>query len=165
MLRSAAVEALFGRATEPEQRLLRGLVFDEIRQGALDSLVQDGLAEAYGVPAKAVQRAAMLLGSTASAAIVLARSGLAGLEEIGLAVGVPVRPMLAASAPDPTAAIGKTGLPAVVDHKLDGIRVQVHRAGDVDQHLHPQPGRHHRQTAGDRRRGGRAAPAAIGARW
>ena len=131
VLRSAAVEALFGRATEPEQKLLRGLVFDEIRQGALDSLVQDGLAEAFGVPAKAVQRAAMLLGSTASAAVVVAASGLAGLEEVGLAVGVPVRPMLAASAPDPTAAIGKTGLPAVVDIKLDGIRVQVHRRGDA----------------------------------
>ena len=35
--------------------------------------------------------------------------------------------MLAASAPDPDAAIGKTGLPVLVDHKLDGIRVQVHR--------------------------------------
>ncbi|MET0865836.1 MAG: ATP-dependent DNA ligase [Nakamurella sp.] len=130
VLRSAAVETLFGRATEPEQKLLRGLVFDEIRQGALDSLVQDGLAEAFGVPAKAVQRAAMLLGSTASAAVVVAASGLAGLEAVGLAVGQPVRPMLAASAPDPTAAIGKTGLPAVVDHKLDGIRIQVHKSGD-----------------------------------
>ena len=130
-LRAAAVEALFGRATEPEQHLLRGLVFDEIRQGALDSLVQDGLAEAFGVPAKAVQRAAMLLGSTAAAAVVLARSGLAGLEAVTLTVGVPVRPMLAASAPTPAAAIGKSGLPAVVDTKLDGIRVQVHRSGEA----------------------------------
>ncbi len=129
-LRAAAVEALFGRATEPEQRLLRGLVFDEIRQGALDSLVQDGLAEAFGVPAKAVQRAAMLLGSTASAAVVLSASGLAGLQEVTLAVGQPVRPMLAASAPDVAGAVGKTGLPAVVDTKLDGIRVQVHRDAD-----------------------------------
>jgi DNA ligase-1 len=131
VLRSAAVEALFGRATEPEQRLLRGLVFDEIRQGALDSLVQDGLAEAFGVPTKAVQRAAMLLGSTPAAAVIVAESGLAGLNAVGLVVGQPVRPMLAASAPDPTGAIGKTGLPAVVDNKLDGIRVQVHRGGDV----------------------------------
>ncbi len=130
-LRSAAVEALFARATEPEQRLLRGLVFDEIRQGALDSLVQDGLAEAFGVPAKAVQRAAMLLGSTAAAAVVLAASGLDGLTEVSLAVGQPVRPMLAASAPDVAAAVVKTGLPAVVDTKLDGIRVQVHRDGDA----------------------------------
>ncbi|MEP6561021.1 MAG: ATP-dependent DNA ligase, partial [Nakamurella sp.] len=131
VLRSAAVEALFGRATESEQRLLRGLVFDEIRQGALDSVVQDGLAEAFGVPTKAVQRAAMLLGSTARAAVTLAASGLTGLEAVGLTVGTPVRPMLAASAPDPTAAVGKTGLPAAVDNKLDGIRVQVHRSGDA----------------------------------
>lgn len=76
VLRADAVGALFGRATAGEQRLLRGLVFDEIRQGALDALVQDGLAEAFGVPAKAVQRAAMLLGSTASAADVLASFAL-----------------------------------------------------------------------------------------
>ena len=128
--RAAAVEALFARATEGEQRLLRGLVFDEIRQGALDSLVQDGLAEAFGVPAAAVQRASMLLGSTAAAARLLVTEGLDGLTAVGLQVGVPVRPMLAASAPDPVSAVEKSGLPALVDTKLDGIRVQVHRYGD-----------------------------------
>ncbi|WP_420122839.1 ATP-dependent DNA ligase [Nakamurella sp.] len=129
-LRAGAVEALFARATEGEQRLLRGLVFDEIRQGALDSLVQDGLAEAFGVPAAAVQRASMLLGSTAAAARRLVADGLDGLTSVGLQVGVPVRPMLAAAAPDPAAAVEKSGLPALVDTKLDGIRVQVHRDGD-----------------------------------
>jgi DNA ligase-1 len=38
--------------------------------------------------------------------------------------------MLAASASGPEAALEKTGLPAVVDYKLDGVRVQVHRAGE-----------------------------------
>jgi DNA ligase-1 len=38
--------------------------------------------------------------------------------------------MLAASAPDPDAALEKTGLPAVVDYKLDGVRLQVHRSGE-----------------------------------
>ncbi len=128
--RSTAVAALFARATADEQRLLRGLVFDEIRQGALDSLVQDGLAEAFGVPATAVQRASMLLGSTAAAAVLLQRDGLDAVTAVGLRVGVPVRPMLAASAPDPAAAVEKSGLPALVDTKLDGIRVQVHRDGD-----------------------------------
>jgi DNA ligase-1 len=94
-------------------------------------LVQDGLAEAFGVPAAAVQRASMLLGSTAAAAVVVSSSGLAGLAAVGLRVGQPVRPMLAASAPDPAAATVKTGLPAVVDFKLDGIRVQVHRNGQT----------------------------------
>ncbi len=42
---------LFGRATADEQRWLRGLVTGEVRQGALDALVQEALAAAGGVPA------------------------------------------------------------------------------------------------------------------
>src|SRR4051794_18223377 len=43
--RTAAVTDLFGRATKREQEFLAGLVFGELRQGALDALVQEGLAE------------------------------------------------------------------------------------------------------------------------
>ena len=128
-IRAKAVESLFARATEAEQRFLRGLIFDEVRQGALDALVQDGLAAAFGVPVAAVQRAAMLLGSTPATARMLATDGVDALTTVGLQVGLPVRPMLAASAPDVPAALEKTGLPAAVDVKLDGIRVQVHRSG------------------------------------
>ena len=127
--RNAAVAALFARATAAEQNLLRGLVFGELRQGALDAQVQDGLAQAFQVPLAAVQRAAMLLGSTAAAARVLVAGGADGLTAVSLQVGVPVRPMLAASAADPAAAAERVGLPAVVDAKLDGIRVQIHRHG------------------------------------
>jgi DNA ligase-1 len=53
------------------------------------------------------------------------------LDAFGLAVGRPVRPMLAASAPDvPAAVAGFDGRAVVVDAKLDGIRIQVHRDGD-----------------------------------
>ena len=48
--RSAAVADLFSRATADEQGSCRGLVFGDLRQGALESVVQDGLAAAYGVP-------------------------------------------------------------------------------------------------------------------
>ena len=130
-LRSAEVEGLFALATLPEQAFLRGLVFEDLRQGALDSLVQDGLAAAFDVPTATVQRAAMLLGSTATAAGLLARIGVAALEQVSLQVGIPVRPMLAASAPNADAAVPKSGLPALVDAKLDGIRIQVHRDGDL----------------------------------
>ena len=45
--RAAAVAELFGRATAEEQQWLRGVVTGEVRQGALDSLVQEanGLVE------------------------------------------------------------------------------------------------------------------------
>ena len=52
--RAEATAELFGRATADEQRWLRGLVTGEVRQGALDSLVQEGLAAAAAVPLAAV---------------------------------------------------------------------------------------------------------------
>jgi DNA ligase-1 len=129
--RAAAVDALFGRATADEQAWLRGLVTGEVRQGALDSLVQEALAAAADVPLAAVRRAAMMAGST----VAIARDALSGGEEalgrFGLDVGRPVLPMLASSAPSLEAALVKAGGGEVaVDTKLDGIRIQVHRRGE-----------------------------------
>ncbi|MFD7077197.1 ATP-dependent DNA ligase [Nocardioides sp. NPDC059952] len=127
--RAAEAEALFGAATTAEQVWLRGVVTGEVRQGALDSLVQEALAVAAGVPLPAVRRAAMLAGSTVVVAG-LAFDGEAALAEVGLVVGRPVMPMLASSAGSVEEALAKIGGPAVVDTKLDGIRIQVHRRGD-----------------------------------
>ncbi|PWD49750.1 ATP-dependent DNA ligase [Serinibacter arcticus] len=130
--RTAGVTALFAAATAEEQAFLRALVAGELRQGASASTVQDALAAAYEVPLASVQRAAMLVGSTATAATLAATGGQEALDAVTLRVGVPVQPMLAASAPDPAAAAAKVGLPAVVDVKIDGIRVQVHRRPEAD---------------------------------
>ncbi|MCB0895563.1 MAG: ATP-dependent DNA ligase [Nocardioidaceae bacterium] len=129
--RSAAVADVFGRATADEQAWLRGVVTGGLRQGALDSLVQEALAAAADVPLAAVRRAAMLGGST----VAVARAtfeGVDALGAVGLQVGRPVLPMLASSAPDVAAALEKAGAGAevAVDQKLDGIRIQVHRRGD-----------------------------------
>jgi DNA ligase-1 len=129
--RTAAVTELFGRATAAEQDFLRGLVFGELRQGALEAQVQEGLAAALHLPLPVIRRAAMLLSSTTAAARVAVEGGLAALEAVQLQIGTAVQPMLAASAPDPASAVAKTGLPVAVDYKLDGVRVQVHRTGDV----------------------------------
>jgi DNA ligase-1 len=56
--------------------------------------------------------------------------GAAALAGIHLRVGTPLTPMLAQSATDVSAALLATGVPATVDAKLDGIRIQVHRSGD-----------------------------------
>ncbi|GAA4729197.1 ATP-dependent DNA ligase [Nocardioides endophyticus] len=129
--RSAAVADLFGRATADEQVWLRGVVTGAVRQGALDSLVQEGLAVAAEVPLAAVRRAAMLAGSTVAVARA-AFDGVDALAAIGLEVGRPVVPMLASSAPTVADALAKAGGGAevAVDVKLDGIRIQVHRSGD-----------------------------------
>jgi len=101
----------------------------EVRQGALDSLVQEALALAADVPVVAVRRAAMFAGSTVAVAR-LAFDGTDALGAVGLVVGRPVLPMLASSAGSLAEALAKLGGTAVVDTKLDGVRIQVHRRDD-----------------------------------
>jgi len=130
--RRAAVAALFARLTADEQQYLRGLVTGEVRQGALDSVVLDAVAEAAGVPVTAVRRAAMFSALTGPVAAAALAGGEEALARFDLEVGRPVRPMLASAAPDVPAGVDKVGAdgPLVVDTKLDGIRIQVHRRGD-----------------------------------
>lgn len=120
------LDALFGRATTTEQAYLRGLITGEVRQGALDGVLLDALAEAFEVPAEQVRRAAMLGASSAAVAAALTEHGEAALDRFAMIPGSPVRPMLAGSAPDvATALAGRSG-PVAVDGKLDGIRLQAH---------------------------------------
>ncbi|MDX6324935.1 MAG: ligase 1, partial [Nocardioidaceae bacterium] len=132
--RARLVEELFGRATAAEQAFLRALVFENLRQGAQDSVLLDGIARAAGVPPPAVRRAAMFSPSSGEVAAAALGGGKEALARFGLVPGRPVRPMLAAAAPDVSAAMttagaGTPGVPVLVDRKLDGIRVQVHRTG------------------------------------
>ena len=129
--RAGATAELFGRATAEEQPWLRGIVTGEVRQGALDSLVQEGLAAAGSVPLAAVRRAAMMAGSTVAVSAAALTGGEPALAEFVLEVGRPVLPMLASSATTVEAAMAKAGGGEVaVDTKLDGVRIQVHRHGD-----------------------------------
>ena len=74
--------------------------------------------------------------------------------------GQPVGPMLAQTATGVADALERLGGTAVFEAKLDGARVQIHRAGDEVIDLHPQPRRRHRPAA----RGGRGDAGAAGAR-
>ncbi len=129
---------LFARATADEQDFVRRLLVGELRHGALEGLVADGTAKAFGVPLANVRRAAMLAGDLPRVAAVARDEGVTGLDAIGLTVMRPVQPMLAQTAADVTEALTlATGVkgdeppgPASVEWKLDGARIQVHRRGD-----------------------------------
>lgn len=127
--RSVALDVLMSRATTEEQLYLSGLITGELRQGALDALVVDSLAEAIGAPVAEVRRAVMLAGSSSVVAEAVKRDGMAALLHFTLTVGTPVRPMLASSASSMGEALATLGGEAVLDAKLDGIRVQVHKNG------------------------------------
>jgi DNA ligase 1 len=127
--RREAIAALFGRATAPEQDVLRGLIAGDLRQGALAGVMADAVAVATGLPRAAVDRATMLRGDARVVAEAALRDGEAGLARFALEVGRPVGPMLASPSASLEEAMGKVGEGAV-DWKLDGARIQVHRDGD-----------------------------------
>lgn len=129
--RRRLLAGLLGRATEPERQFLVRLIAGELRQGAQDGVMIDAIARAAGVPGADVRRAHQLSGSLpAAAAAALGAGGpeaaAEALQAVGLQVGRPIRPMLAASAPAVAAALERIS-PAAVEWKVDGIRVQVHR--------------------------------------
>lgn len=127
--RIARLEELLAAATDDEQQWLRALVLRELRQGALEGLLLQAVAAAAGIPEAPVRRAAMLSGDLRATAAIAMEAGEAGLQELRLQVGVPLQPMLASSAPDLATAMD--GLDeVVVEAKLDGARVQIHRDGD-----------------------------------
>ena len=100
--RAALLAALFAAATETEQTFLVRLLGGELRQGALAGIMADAVANAAGIPAAVVQRAAMLGGdlpAVAAAALSGPLSGsAAALDAFTLRVGRPVGPMLAQTA-------------------------------------------------------------------
>jgi DNA ligase 1 len=127
--RAQLLGELFTTATEPEQQFLRRLLGGELRQGALAGVMADAVAQAADVPLADVRRAAMLTGDLPYTAALAVREGVAGLAAVRLRVGRPVSPMLAQSAADVGDALAKLGGEAILDTKLDGARVQLHRDG------------------------------------
>jgi ATP-dependent DNA ligase I len=152
--RRRLLAALWRRTTEGERSFLVQLLAGELRQGALEGVMVEAVAQAAGVPAAEVRRALMLGGSlpaVARAALSgsadpLAADGppgaaggppggaggpadaLSALRSFTLRVGRPLRPMLAAAAPTIAAGLEKVS-PAAVEWKVDGIRVQAHKDG------------------------------------
>ena len=170
--RREELAALFSRATEPEQRLLVGLFLGELRQGALEGVMTDAVAKAAEVPVPEVRRAAMLAGDLPTVAAAAMRDGSQGLAQFRLTPLQPITPMLAQTADDVATALEKLGR-ASIEWKLDGARIQAHRAGDeariftrnladitdrvpeiVARHPYARPGRERDRA----RRGGDRAP-------
>ncbi|HEY6801332.1 MAG TPA: ATP-dependent DNA ligase [Agromyces sp.] len=127
--RADDLRELTARATEREQHFISRVILGEMRTGALEGVLTDAIARAADRPGDVVRRAAMLSGDLGETARLAITGSAEQLSDVGLVVGRPVMPMLAATAPTATAAIEGTG-EASVEYKLDGARIQVHRSGD-----------------------------------
>jgi DNA ligase-1 len=127
--RQRLLRELLARATHDEQSFLFRLVTGELRQGAVEGLMLEAVAKAAGVPAEGVRRARMMAGDLPSVAKAALSGDAAELAGFATQLFRPVHPMLAASADDESVAIEELG-EAMLEYKLDGARIQVHKSGD-----------------------------------
>jgi DNA ligase-1 len=123
------LSALFARATDAERDFLARLLLGELRQGALESLMIDAVALASALPAVSVRQAAMVAQGIAKVARAALTEGATGLAQFAPALLQPIAPMLAQPADDVAEALDAFGT-AAFEWKLDGARVQVHKAAD-----------------------------------
>src|SRR5690606_13516967 len=132
--RQEALARLFAQATEEEQHFLARLALGELRQGALDGVMMDAVVKVSDAPAAEVRRAVMLAGAIPPVAAALLADGRQALERFRLEVGRPVRPMLAASAPDVAAALERLAARAgAAGERAAGKRTVPHEGSAADE--------------------------------
>ena len=129
--RAELIARLLTAATQSEQTFLLRLLGGELRQGALAGVMSAAVAKSAGIPAAAVQRAAMLGGDLPAVAAAALSGGAAALDAFTLRVGVPIGPMLAQTATSVGDALQQHDGTTIFEAKLDGARVQIHRTDDT----------------------------------
>jgi DNA ligase-1 len=124
--RREQLAGLFARATAEERDFLIRLILGELRQGALEGVLVEAIADAASLAVADVRRAVMLAGELAGVAEAALTEGNSGLARFRLTPLSPIQPMLAQPAADIDEAIASLG-EAALEYKLDGARVQIHK--------------------------------------
>jgi DNA ligase-1 len=126
--RQTGLKDLFEKATAQEQDFLLRLIVGELRQGALEGVMLEAVAAAANLPAAELRRAATFAGAIAPVARAALAGGREALAQFSVRLMQPVLPMLAQPAEDLAAALGELAT-ALLEWKLDGARIQVHKSG------------------------------------
>jgi DNA ligase-1 len=126
--------SLLSAATPRERRYIVRLVMGTMRLGVGEMTILDGLAEAFLGSRKKrqpLEHAFNICSDLGYVAAVLQKSGLQGLERIGIALDRPLRPMLAQRVSSMKQIREKIVSEKIsVEEKYDGERIQAHKDGD-----------------------------------
>ncbi len=128
--RTELLRGLWSRATPAEREFLARLLLGELRQGALGGVMLDAIAAAAELPVSTVRRAAMYAKSLGAVAHAALGHGREALDKFQLELFSPISPMLAQTAADVSEALEELEGEAAFEWKMDGARIQVHKAAD-----------------------------------
>lgn len=143
------VAELLTSAKPDEAKYIIRNVLEELRIGVGDGILRDAIVlafitpdatydatenqfrteeEAYNHGVEAVQEAYDIANDFARIADIAAREGLEGLKRIAIEPGRPLKVMLFQKAADVRDAFERVGRPCALEYKMDGFRIQIHKA-------------------------------------
>ena len=114
-------------ATPKEAKYIIRTVVGKMRLGIADMTIVDALAVTFGDKERRndVERAYNMSSDLGEVSKALATQGMAGLSDIHLKLGRPIRAMLCERLPSLAEIIEKIGL-TIMEYKYDGLRMQAH---------------------------------------
>ena len=128
MGRTRLMNEILARATSEEQDFLLRAVLGALRQGAVEGVMVEAVAQAAGLPVDEIRRALMVSGDLGAVAQAALTEGREGLAPMAVQLFRAVKPMLAQTAEDTEEALKQLG-EAGFEYKLDGARIQLHKQG------------------------------------
>ena len=127
--KTEALEPLFAVLDHDERKYLISLIIGEVVQGAGEGVVKQAIAQFFGLSDDEIERAYLQKPDIAGLFHLLRRKGKNTIDGLGIRIFSPVKPMLAQIA-DSIDDIFDEQEEFALEHKFDGIRIQVHRQGD-----------------------------------
>jgi DNA ligase-1 len=118
------VAELLTSAKPIESKFIIRTVLEVLRVGVAEGIIRDAIAKAYDVDVKDVEQAFDLMNDYSEVAKAARKKEL---DQIKLVVMRPMNVMLAIRVSDFKEAFEALGKPALLEYKLDGFRVQIHK--------------------------------------
>lgn len=124
------LETLLTRASPVEMEFLTRMMLGEMRIGVVEGVLLNAISKASGVSKDAIRRANMLHGDLGDLARRAILEGPQSVEQVGLRLFVPVKPMLAEMAENVRQVLEEHKDGSAFEYKFDGARIQIHRKGE-----------------------------------
>jgi DNA ligase-1 len=128
-MKVSLLASLFARASPDEAKYIARFVVGKLRLGVADMTIIEALSEAFGVSKEALERAYRVRPDMGYLARHVAERR--PLEDVKIAPGTPILPMLAQRLSSPSEILSKLGGAAVCEYKYDGERAQIHIGGSL----------------------------------
>ncbi|MGQ9515531.1 MAG: ATP-dependent DNA ligase, partial [Thermoproteota archaeon] len=121
--------AMLSEASEVEEKWILKNIQGEMQHGVNEGVMIEAIAKASGVAPELVRNADMFTGNLGEVARTALQKGREGLENYGIELFRPIKPMLADIGTSIEEALREHGGMSAFEVKLDGARIQIHKDG------------------------------------